>query len=71
MDLLVILVGKENFGTKPLSIPILERKYCVITLYLLLDNVSKGKYYFSMKIHIALSLYIAPLCLRGSQQWPL
>ena len=43
MDLLVILVEKENFGTRPLYIPILERKYCVITLYLLLDNVSKGK----------------------------
>ena len=43
MDLLVILVEKENFGTRPLSIPILERKYCVITLYLLLHNVSKGK----------------------------
>ena len=58
MDLLVILVGKENFGTKPLSISILERKYCVITLYRLLDNVSKGKYHFSMKIHIAFSQFI-------------
>lgn len=45
MDLLVIFVGKENSGTKP----ILERKYWVITWYLLLDNVSERKQHFSMK----------------------
>lgn len=58
MDLPVILVEKENFGTRPLSIPILERKYCVITLYLLLDNVSKGKQYLSMKAVTAFRWFI-------------
>ena len=58
MDLPVVLVEKENFGTRPLSIPILERKYCVITLYLLLDNVSKGKQYLSMKTLRAFSWFM-------------
>ena len=43
MDLVVILVRKETFGTRPLSTPILEIKYFVIILCLLLDNISKGK----------------------------
>lgn len=43
MDLLVILVGKEILGSRPLSIPILEIKYLVIILYLLQGNIIIAK----------------------------
>lgn len=57
MDLKVILIGKENLGTRPLSIPILEITYFVITSYLPLNNTSKEKQYFSKKVHIAFSRF--------------
>lgn len=57
---------------RPLSIPILEIIYFVISLYLLLNDTGEEKYHFSKKVPTAfLDLYIFPLCLTGSQQWAL